>query len=115
MARRLVLAFPLVALLFFASGILLGSVLRLHIVPEPEITTCFTPGEKCTDLIVNFIDTLCKQELLVQAYNFTSPSILEALARAKSERHVVVRIILDKTNEESRYTGGEKMEENHIP
>jgi phosphatidylserine/phosphatidylglycerophosphate/cardiolipin synthase-like enzyme len=42
-----------------------------------ELITCFTPGEKCTDLIVKQIDE-AKKSIYVQAYGFTSPPIKEA-------------------------------------
>jgi phosphatidylserine/phosphatidylglycerophosphate/cardiolipin synthase-like enzyme len=68
-----------------------------------ELTACFTPGEDCTAFIVRQIDG-AKSELLVQAYYVTSPPILQALGRAKA-RGVEVQSILDKTNEQPRYTG----------
>jgi len=53
-------------------------------------------------MIVHAIDD-AKSELLVQAYGFTSGPIIQAVARAK-ERGVNVRVILDKINEQKRYT-----------
>ena len=67
-----------------------------------ELHACFTPGEDCTAMIVHAIDD-AKSELLVQAYGFTSGPIIQAVARAK-ERGVNVRVILDKINEQKRYT-----------
>jgi len=60
------------------------------------IAVCFTPGGDCTDLIVDQIAT-AQQQVLVQAYSFTSPEIVKALADAK-RRGVDVRVILDKSN-----------------
>lgn len=57
---------------------------------------CFTPGQNCTQLIVDQIRA-AKREILVQAYGFTSPEILKALLDAK-KRGVDVRAILDKSN-----------------
>ena len=68
-----------------------------------DLTPCFTPGEDCTALIVRQIEG-AKRELLVQAYGFTSTPIISAIAGAKA-RGVDVRVILDKTNEQRRYTG----------
>ena len=48
-----------------------------------ELITCFTPGEKCTDLIVKQIDE-AKKSIYVQAYGFTSQPIIEAVGNAKS-------------------------------
>lgn len=79
-----------------------------------SIVTCFVPGENCTQFIVDVIDA-AKSEILVQAYNYTSPPILAALARAKEKRGVVVRVILDKVNEQERYTGGTFMLNHGIP
>jgi phosphatidylserine/phosphatidylglycerophosphate/cardiolipin synthase-like enzyme len=67
-----------------------------------ELQACFTPGEDCTALIVRQIDG-AKFELLVQAYGLTSAPIIQALGRAK-ERGVDVKAILDRINEQKRYT-----------
>ncbi len=69
-----------------------------------ELIPCFVPGENCTDMIVREIDG-AKSELLVQAYYFTSPAIIQAIGRAP-ERGVEVKVILDrKSNEQRGYTG----------
>jgi len=68
-----------------------------------ELHACFVPGRNCTALIVEQINA-AKSELLVQAYTFTSAQIIEAIARAK-ERGVDVNVILDRVNEQNRYTG----------
>jgi phosphatidylserine/phosphatidylglycerophosphate/cardiolipin synthase-like enzyme len=67
-----------------------------------ELQACFTPGEDCTTLIVRQIDG-AKSELLVQAYGLTSAPIIQALGRAK-ERGVDAKVILDRINEQKRYT-----------
>lgn len=59
------------------------------------ITCCFTPGENCTQKIVNIISH-AKKLLWIQAYQFTSQPISNAVIAAK-QRGVDVRIILDKT------------------
>jgi len=71
-------------------------------VQSAELRTCFTPGEDCTSLIVQQINN-AKSSVLVQAYSFTSEPIIAALSHAK-QRGVDVRAILDKTNEQERYT-----------
>lgn len=63
-----------------------------------DISVCFTPGQNCTQQIVNVIDNTHKT-LLVQAYQFTSPPIAKAVVLAK-QRGVDVKLILDK----SQYT-----------
>ena len=67
-----------------------------------ELRVCFTPNQNCTATITEVIDS-SHSELLIQAYGFTSAPILEAVVRAK-ERGVKVAIILDKINEQKRYT-----------
>ncbi|WP_052473431.1 phospholipase D family nuclease [Paramagnetospirillum magnetotacticum] len=73
------------ALLFSTSG---------AIARDPQV--CFTPGEDCTGIIVDQV-TSARREVLVQAYSFTSPEIVKALAAAK-RRGTDVRVILDKSN-----------------
>lgn len=67
-----------------------------------ELRPCFTPSENCTALIVQQIDQ-AKSKLLVQAYSFTSAPIIQAIARAKA-RGIDVKVILDRINEQKRYT-----------
>src|ERR1700688_2042198 len=67
------------------------------------LPACFTPGQNCTALIVDQINA-AQSELLVQAYGFTNPEIIQAIGRAK-ERGVDVNVILDRVNEQDRYTG----------
>ena len=71
------------------------------------VSTCFTPAQPCADSIVTRINE-ARSEIRVQAYGFTSPPILDALASAK-KRGLDVTVILDKSNdrskEKSRYSG----------
>jgi len=62
----------------------------------------FSPNGGGEAMVVQAIGT-ARNQILLQAYNFTSPAILNALAIAKSQKHVDVRFILDKSNEEARY------------
>ena len=57
---------------------------------------CFTPSENCTPLITGEIGN-ARQQVLVQAYSFTSPEIVKALIDAR-KRGVDVRVVLDKSN-----------------
>lgn len=86
----------------FAVGIL-----ALFTMSEPAqsrvLRVCFAPNMDCTTPIVEAIDA-AKREILVQANGFTSCPIIQALARAK-RRNVEVRILLDRTNEQTRYYG----------
>ena len=72
-------------------------------VEAAELRPCFTPGQDCLAVIVSEIDG-AKTELLVQAYGFTSPAIIQAIVKAK-ERGVNVDVLLDKINERRQYTG----------
>lgn len=55
---------------------------------------CFTPGNNCTQKIVDVVDQ-AKKQILVQAFSFTSEPIAQALVLAQ-KRGVEVGIILDK-------------------
>jgi len=68
-----------------------------------ELAPCFTPGQDCTSFVTREIDG-ARSELLVQGYTFTSAPIVQAIARAKN-RGVEVKVILDRVNEQKRYTG----------
>jgi len=88
-------------IIFIVSGILLVSSTLAG-----ELITCFTPGEKCTDLIVKQIDE-AKKSIYVQAYGFTSQPIIEAVGNAKG-RGLEVKVILDKVNETEKQGNGAK-------
>jgi phosphatidylserine/phosphatidylglycerophosphate/cardiolipin synthase-like enzyme len=88
-------------IIFLVSGILWVSATL-----AAELITCFTPGEKCTDLIVKQIDE-AKKSIYVQAYGLTSQPIIEAVGNAKS-RGLEVKVILDKVNETEKQGNGAK-------
>ena len=67
----------------------------------PEV--CFTPGGKCTDLVVSEIAG-ARHSILVQAYSFTSVPILAALKGAHG-RGVNVEVIVDKTSARQSKSG----------
>lgn len=62
----------------------------------------FSPNGGGESLVVRAVNS-AQHQILVQAYNFTDPAILQALYDAKTKRSVDVRFILDKSNEEARY------------
>ena len=72
-----------------------------------ELDPCFTPGENCTRKIVDEIDS-AKGSLLVQAYEFTSYPIINAIVRA-NDRGVDVSIILDQDNDKAKRSGQESI------
>jgi phosphatidylserine/phosphatidylglycerophosphate/cardiolipin synthase-like enzyme len=75
---------------------------------------CFTPGDDCTQDIVNVID-LARQSVYVQAYSFTSAPIAKALADANT-RNVKVYVILDKSAvKNNRYSSATFLINHSIP
>jgi phospholipase D len=84
-----------------------------------SMDVCFRPGAvACERQIVAAIDG-ASRTLLVQAYGFTNPQIVQAIGNAR-KRGVDVRVILDKTNlpgrdGKSRYTGMTYLENARVP
>lgn len=66
------------------------------------IEVLFTPGDPCTQRIVEHINS-AKKEILVQAYSFTSAPIINTLIK-KHQQGVKVIVILDKSQEKTVYT-----------
>lgn len=89
--------------IIFALGVVLGALLATALprarllpsgAPPPDwASVCFTPPEDCTSRIEREIGA-ARQEVLVQAYGFTSRPIADALVAAH-DRGVSVRVILD--------------------
>lgn len=61
-----------------------------------NVSVCFVPAQEC-DLAVVAAIRAARQTIRVQAYGFTSPTILQALAEARAG-NVDVQAILDKSN-----------------
>jgi phosphatidylserine/phosphatidylglycerophosphate/cardiolipin synthase-like enzyme len=81
--------------------------LTATVASNPELTTCFTPGQDCMGMIVKAIDG-AKAEVLVQAYSFSAKPLISALGRAK-KRGVKVRVILDKADERKPDSAGSRL------
>jgi len=66
---------------------------------------CFVPdGASCEKLIVEEIDKLnAGEQLLIQAYSFTNSKIAEAV-RSAHRKGVVVKVIVDKSQQTEKYT-----------
>ncbi len=78
------------------------------------IAVCFTPGGDCTNDSVKTINEAHKN-ILVQAYQFTSPPIAKAIVDAK-RRGVDVKIILDKSQYNAKkYSSALFFEHEDIP
>lgn len=73
---------------------------------------CFTPKGNCASSIINEIKKANKI-ILVQAYNFTDISIAKALVDAKN-KGLIISIILDKSQLNSRYSLINFFEKNKI-
>ena len=71
----------------------------------PSVTVCFTPGENCTQTIVQALGA-ATQTILAQAYSFTSAPIAKALLDAH-KRGVQVKVILDKSQRSDKYSSAD--------
>jgi phosphatidylserine/phosphatidylglycerophosphate/cardiolipin synthase-like enzyme len=67
-----------------------------------DIQVYFSPDGGCTDAIVREINQ-AQQQILIQAYSFTSKPIAAACVAAR-QRNVAVYAILDKSQESEQYT-----------
>jgi phosphatidylserine/phosphatidylglycerophosphate/cardiolipin synthase-like enzyme len=84
--------------------------------PMPSAGTVevyFSPHGGCTEAVVREIDG-AKQELLIQAYSFTSKPIAEAIVNA-SKRGLKVVAVLDKSQRSEKYTEADFLAHMHIP
>lgn len=115
--RRLLFASLLVVLSLPVQAAELGAV---YSVPQAgPATVCFTsgnhsaPGGDCAALVVNEIGR-AQRTLLVQAYNFSEPSIIAAIIDAR-RRGVDVTVILDKTSPRARGEGADDVAAAGIP
>ena len=71
----------------------------------PSVTVCFTPGENCTQTIVQALGA-ATQTILAQAYSFTSAPIVKALLDAH-KRGGQVKVILDKSQRSDKYSSAD--------
>jgi phosphatidylserine/phosphatidylglycerophosphate/cardiolipin synthase-like enzyme len=86
---------------------------------EASIDVCFRPGKvSCAAEIVDAIAG-ARRTLLVQAYGFTNPQIVQAIGAAQ-KRGVDVRVVLDKTitskrDGKPRYSGATYLTNARVP
>ncbi|MBI5448374.1 MAG: phospholipase D family protein [Gammaproteobacteria bacterium] len=80
---------------------------------DAKFRVCFTPGEDCTQQIVNAIQASVS-DVWVQAYSFTSRPIENALLEAKN-RGVNVQVVLDKSVLGNQKNAAELFARHHIP
>jgi phosphatidylserine/phosphatidylglycerophosphate/cardiolipin synthase-like enzyme len=79
----------------------------------PAVTVCFTPGENCTDAIVQALGA-AQRTILAQAYSFTSAPIAKALLEAH-QRGVQVQVILDKSQRSDKYSSADFLANQGVP
>lgn len=80
---------------------------------ENSISVCFTPNKKCQLQIINELSS-AKKSIFVQAYSFTDKDIAKALVDA-SQRGVMVKVLLDKSNRKDNRSAKGILMEHHIP
>ncbi|MCC6418655.1 MAG: phospholipase D family protein [Gemmataceae bacterium] len=68
----------------------------------PHVAAYFSPKGGCQEAVVRELKR-ARREILVQAYSFTADPLTEALIEAK-KRGVHVDILLDRSNEQERYS-----------
>jgi phosphatidylserine/phosphatidylglycerophosphate/cardiolipin synthase-like enzyme len=74
---------------------------------------CFTPGNDCTQLIVNTLNK-AQESIFLQAYSFTSAPIAKAVVEAK-KRGIPVYVILDKSQSpKNKYSSAKYLLDNDI-
>ena len=88
-----------------AAQTTIESVVPGAAVPVAQIRVFFTPGNTVETAIAEVI-AAARQRILVQAYSFTNPLIVQALAEAKS-RGVDVIVLLDKSNRNQKYSAAD--------
>src|SRR5262245_56901316 len=75
----------------------------------PAVTACFTPGENCTQTIVQVLGG-AKRTVLAQAYSFTSAPIAKALLDAHKRG---VQVPLCRLPGEPGRAGGHRCQPRH--
>ncbi len=82
-------------------------------VPPTKIRAYFTPGHMVENAITDEI-VAANSEIRVQAYSFTNPVIVQALADAQ-QRGVDVVLVLDKSNRTQKYSAADYASHAGIP
>jgi hypothetical protein len=78
-----------------------------------DISCYFSPSGGCTEAVVNEIRQ-AQQQILVQAYSFTSVPIANALVEAHN-RGVAVYVVLDKSQKSEQYSSADFVSHAGIP
>ena len=90
-----------------------GHATDLTLPKDTSIQVYFSPDGGCTDAI-NKTLRQARQEILVQAYSFTSAPIAKALLEAH-KRGVKVQVILDKSQRSQKYSSATFLKNSRIP
>ena len=101
---------PLVGLTIVLA---LAMPMHLYGAECPRVTVCFTPGENCTQTIVQALGE-AKRSIQAQAYSFTSAPIAQALLDAH-KRGVQVQVILDKSQRNDKYSSADFLSNQDVP
>lgn len=103
------------AFLFFVLLIPLqpGHATDLTLPKDTPTQVFFSPDGGCTNAI-NKVIGQARQEILVQAYSFTSAPIAKALLEAH-KRGVKVQVILDKSQRSQKYSSATFLKNSRIP
>lgn len=108
--KRILTAFLFVVLLILLQP---GHATDLTLSKDTSIKVYFSPDGGCTDAI-NKVLGQARQEILVQAYSFTSAPIAKALLDAH-KRGVTVQVILDKSQRSQKYSSATFLKNSRIP
>jgi phosphatidylserine/phosphatidylglycerophosphate/cardiolipin synthase-like enzyme len=84
-----------------------------RVVASENIQVFFSPSGGCTEAVVSNLN-LATNNVLVQAYSFTSAPIAKALVDA-SKRGVKVQVILDKSQRTEKYSEADFLLHEGIP
>lgn len=101
------------ALVACALVAMAGSAVSAEAIHDVTATVRFSPNGGCSDAIVAAIAE-AKTQIRVQAYSFTSAPIGKALVAAK-QRGVDVAVIVDKSQNNERYTAADFVSHAGIP
>ncbi len=108
--RKFILALAALLAVWFFSGFAHGADITLN---NAHTQVFFSPNGGCTEAIIKEIGK-AKQEILVQAYSFTSAPIAKALLDA-NRRGVKVFALLDKSQRGEKYTSATFLANARIP
>ena len=91
----------------------LGQSIELILPKDTHVQVCFSPQGGCTDAIIGAIDK-AKNEILIQAYSFTSAPAAQALIKAH-KKGITILAILDKSQKKEKYSAATFLSRGGIP